>query len=61
MDRIYWIIKTTTAANFCARITTQEAGLAYGCDFRETFLNIFIPAFLVNHGHGNKDVAKQKV
>ena len=60
MDHIYWIIKTTTAANFCARITSQAAGLAYGYDFRETFLNIFILVFHVNHGgDGNKNVGKQ--
>ena len=48
MDRIYWIIKTTTAANFCARITSQAARLAYGCDFRDTVIDIFILVFHVN-------------
>ena len=61
MDRIYWIIKTTTAANFCARITSQAIGLAFCCNFRETFMNIFILVFHVNHdGYGNKNVGKQK-
>ena len=36
-------------------------GLLYGYNFRETFLNIFILVFNINHGgNGNKNVAKQK-
>ena len=51
-----------TAANFYARVTSQAAGLVYGCDFRETFMNSFILVFHVNHGgDGNKHVGKQKV
>ena len=67
MDRIYCIIKTTTAANIFVLITSLfqslGAGLAYGCDFCETFSNIFIFVFRENHGggDGNKNVAKRKV
>ena len=60
MDRIYWNIKTTTAANIFARIASQAAGLSYDCDFRETFLNIFVLVFRVNRGDdGNKNVTKK--
>ena len=47
MESIYWTIKTTTAAIFCTRITctSQAACLAHGCDFRETFWNIFTQTF----------------
>ena len=62
MDRIYWIIKTTTAANFGACITSQAADLTYGCEYCYKVNKIFIVVFHVNHGgDGNKNAGKQKV
>ena len=55
LSRIYWIIKTTTAANVFLRITSilpsLAAGTAYGC---QCFLQNFLD------GNDNEKMAKNR-
>ena len=65
MDGIYWILKLQQRQIFLFVLQAFLGVLlpvSHGCDFPETFSNIFILIFRENKvGDGNKNLAKQKV